>query len=346
MIGRLLIVGHGSIGRRHLRLARELLPGAQIAVVSRTNKKETGPADAAERFSSVEAALAMRPEAAVVANPAPMHVGAATRLAAAGVHVLIEKPLSTSTAGIAELIGTAKANAVVLMVGYNLRYLPSLRRFRDLLIEKRVGRVLSVRAEVGQWLPAWRPDCDYRTVVSARAELGGGVLLELSHEIDYLRWLFGEVEWLWSVHLRQSELEIDVEDTAHQILGLAGHARAPVVAAVNMDFIRHDAIRMCTAIGSDGSLRWNGLADTVEVFESGRDAWEELFHGRRDPDESYRAELQHFIGCIERGHAPLVTGGEGLAAVRIVEAARRSSLSGSVVRLEAEQWCREMDDIT
>jgi predicted dehydrogenase len=346
LIKRLLIVGLGSIGRRHLRLMRELLPDAQIAVVTRTSEEEMEPADSAERFSSIEEALAMRPDAAIVANPATMHVDAAKRLADSGVHLLVEKPLSSSTVGIAELMAAAQANGVMLMVGYNLRFLPSLLCFRDLLREKRVGRVLSVRGEVGQSLPTWRPGRDYRDAVSARTALGGGVLLELSHEIDYMRWMFGEVEWVRAVHLRQSDLEIDVEDTAHLILGMTGTAGEPIVAALNMDFIRHDATRTCTAIGSNGSLRWNGLADTVEVFEAGQDAWELLFRGRRDPDESYRAELQHFVGCIASGHAPIVSGGDGLAAVRIVEAARRSSLSGSVVRAEAVEWCRKMDDIT
>jgi len=302
-------------------------------------------ATAGPEFSSIDEALAIRPQAAVIANPATMHLNAAMRLAGAGVHLLVEKPLTTSTAGLAEWIGTTEANGIVLMVGYNLRFLPSLRCFRDLLMEDRIGRVLSVRAEVGQWLPAWRPGCDYRESVSARAALGGGVLLELSHEIDYLRWLFGEVEWVRAVQLRQSDLEIDVEDTAHLILGMAGAGWAPLVAALNMDFIRRDATRTCTAIGSHASLRWNGLADTVEVFEPDRNVWQELFHGRRDPEESYRAQLWHFLNCVAAGQKPMVSGGEGLAAVRIVEAARRSSNSECVTQVEPGARRRELGGI-
>jgi predicted dehydrogenase len=346
VIRRLLIVGHGGIGKRHLRLARDVLPEATIALVARTRTDESAPTDTFERYSSVEEALAMLPDAAVIAIPASMHVDVATRLAGAGVHLLIEKPISTSTAGLAELMATAQSHGVVLMVGYNLRFLPSLRSLRDLLSEGRIGRVLSVRSEVGQWLPAWRPGRDYRETVSARAALGGGVLLELSHEIDYLRWLFGDVEWVRAVQLKQSDLEIDVEDTAHLIIGMVGIGGVPVVATLNMDFIRRDAIRMCTVIGSDGSLRWNGLADTVEVFESGQEGWKVLFTGNREPDESYRAELQHFADCVAGGHAPRVSGGDGFATVKIIEAARRSSLSGSVERVEVLVQAREVDRIT
>ena len=100
--------------------------------------------------------------------------------------------------GVDDLLGTVRARGVICQVGYNLRYLPSLSRFRDLINEGLVGGPLSVRCEIGQYLPNWRPDTDYRTGVTARSDLGGGVLLELSHEIDYLRWIFGEVEWVSS----------------------------------------------------------------------------------------------------------------------------------------------------
>jgi len=141
--------------------------------------------------TSLDDALRFHPQAAVIANPASHHLDLAMPLAQAGVHLLVEKPVSSSTHRVSELIEVCRVRGITLMTGYNLRFLPSLKRFRELLEEKRVGRVLSVRAEIGQFLPSWRPGFDYRQSVSARATLGGGVLLELSHEIDYLRWLFG-----------------------------------------------------------------------------------------------------------------------------------------------------------
>ena len=146
--------------------------------------------------SSIHEALLCRPDAAVIASPAPCHIETATPLAKAGVHLLVEKPISSSTAGVSALIEICRAQGVVLMTGYNLRFLACMQRFKELLSENRAGRILSVRAEVGQYLPSWRPDSDYRRQVSAQAALGGGALLELSHEIDYLRWLFGEVSWV------------------------------------------------------------------------------------------------------------------------------------------------------
>ena len=333
MIERLLIVGLGSIGTRHARIAREVAPRAQI--VALRHRSCSDPAPGVDRcVTSLNDALELLPQAAVIASPASHHLRVALPLAEAGVHLLIEKPISSTLQGVAELLDVCRVRRLTLMTGYNLRYLPSLRRFRLLLQEGRVGRVLSVRAEVGQFLPSWRPGVDYRQTVSAKASLGGGVLLELSHEVDYLRWLLGEVEWVSAIQSRQSGLEIDVDDTAHLVMGFVSHASgSPVVAAVNMDFVRHDTTRTCTAIGETGSLRWNAIAGTVEVFEQGGESWTTLFTDKSERDASYLAEWRDFLSSVATGDPPMVSGHDGMAVIRLIEAARRSSETGSVVSL-------------
>ena len=338
MLERLLVVGLGSIGVRHLRVIRALVPGVQV-IALRHRKYEGGDhAGIDHSVTSVSEALKFSPQAAVIANPASLHLDVAVPLAHAGLHLLVEKPLSFSTDGVSELIETCRARGLTLMTAYNLRFSPSLQRFRELIQGKRVGSVLSVRAEVGQFLPSWRPEVDYRKTVSAKASLGGGVLLELSHEIDYLRWLFGEIEWVSAIQRKQSELEIDVEDTAHLILGFAAEPGVtPVMAALNMDCIRHDTTRMCTVIGERGSLRWNAVTGSVEVFDQAGPAWEILFRHEGHRDESYVAEWRHFLSCVSNGASPVVSGHDGLSVIRVIEAARRSSKVGSVVRVQAAE---------
>jgi len=341
MLERLLIVGLGSIGTRHARLAREVVPKAQIVALRHRGGSSTAPG--IDRcVTSLDDALELRPQAAVIANPASHHLRMALPLAEAGVHLLIEKPISSTIQGVAELLGVCQALRLTLVTGYNLRHLPSLQRFRLLLQEGQVGRVLSVRAEVGQFLPTWRPGVDYRQTVSAKDELGGGVLLELSHEVDYLRWLFGEVEWVSATQCRQSRLEIDVDDTSHLVIGFAQRSGgSPVVAAVNMDCIRHDTTRTCTVIGETGSLRWNAIAGTVEVFEQGGESWTTMFTDHSERDASYLAEWRDFLSCITTGQPPVVSGHDGMAVIRLIEAARRSSETGSVVTVGSPGGRRE-----
>ncbi|MBV5341807.1 MAG: Gfo/Idh/MocA family oxidoreductase [Deltaproteobacteria bacterium] len=333
LINRILIVGIGSIGKRHLRIARELFPDANIRVL-RHQECLSIPEYADGCFSIIEQAVEFLPQIAVIANPAPFHLSVAQQLVEVGVHLLIEKPLSTSIVGVNKLIETCHNQGLVLMIGYNLRYLPSLQKFRNLLLNGAIGRVLSIRCEIGQYLPSWRPDIDYRQNVSARLELGGGVLLELSHELDYLRWIFGEVDWVKGTLSRQSTLEIDVEDTAHLILGfMHKDASFQLIGTVNLDFIRHDTTRNCTAIGENRTLRWNGLTGVVELYEAGAKEWREIFHHNHQRDDSYRTEWQNFIDCVKERKMPLVTGEDGLKVLQIIEAARISALTGGQVTI-------------
>lgn len=335
LIDRILIVGLGSIGKRHLRLARELLPNADIRVL-RHHECVSIPENANGCFSSLEHAIAFAPQLAVIASPATFHLDAAQPLALAGVHLLVEKPLSATLDGVTQLLETCWEQKAVLLTGYNLRFLPSLQRFRDLLSEHVIGNVLSVRCEIGQYLPSWRPDADYRQGVSARRELGGGALLELSHELDYLRWIFGEVESVKATLNRQSSLEIDVEDSAHLILGFASAADGhQLTGTVNLDFVRHDTTRLCTAIGANGSLRWNGLTGIVDLFEAGAKNWREIFRHQHQPDDSYLAEWQHFLSCITAQETPLIAGEDGFKVLQIIEASRQASESGRQVQVAA-----------
>lgn len=337
MINRILIVGHGSIGKRHLRLARALLPRADIQVL-RHQETMSIPDCATGCFSNMEQAISFAPQIAVIANPATYHMSTAQSLADVGTHLLVEKPLAASLDGCPQLLKTCRQQKLVLLTGYNLRFLPSLQRFRDLLVENAVGRVLSVRCEIGQYLPSWRPDADYRQGVSARQEFGGGALLELSHELDYLMWIFGEVAWVKATLSMQSCLEIDVEDTAHLILGFApDEDDNQLIGVVNMDFVRHDTTRLCMAIGENGTLRWNGVTGVVEQYAAGGKEWRELFGHQHQTDDSYLAEWRHFLNCVSGKEAPLIPGEDGLKVLQIIEAARQASASGKKIYVNNQE---------
>lgn len=322
MIRRILVVGLGSIGRRHLRLLRASLPDADIRVLRHSGCDEKLE-HANGCFSLLEEACAFAPCLAVIASPAPFHIPTATALAETGAHLLVEKPVSHTSAGVAELIALCAARGSVLQVGYNLRFLETLQRFRDEILAGRVGTVQAVRCEIGQYLPAWRPDADYRTTVSAQKALGGGVLLELSHELDFLRWVFGEVDWISAWIGRQSTFEIDVEDSAMLQIGFANGP----VAQVGMDFLRRDTTRTCTALGTEGSLRWDAVEGRVDFFDPFAGRWTEMTQVAPDRDASYRAQIKAFLGAADG--APTLVGAQGqdgLEVMRLIEAARRSDV--------------------
>jgi predicted dehydrogenase len=329
-INRVLIAGFGSAGMRHLRLVRNLLPHADVRVLCHRKLKEDLEL-ANGVFDNLTDACGFEPNVSIVANPAPFHVQTAGSLITSGSHVLIEKPISNSVEDVNALLLSSKEHKRVLLVGYNLRFLDSLIKFKDLIHSNFIGNVLSIRSEAGQYLPDWRPKADYRIGVSARKALGGGVLLELSHEFDYLRWIFGEVNWASAFTGKQSNLDVDVEDSAHITLGFQSAVPGrQLIASVNLDFIRHDKTRNCTAIGEKGTLRWNGLTGDIEMWAEQKTHWEKMHSRIQDPDDSYRLQLVHFLECIGRNLQPRVSGEDGLAALRIISAINRSNCNEGI----------------
>jgi predicted dehydrogenase len=334
LINRILIVGYGSIGKRHLRIARELLPDADIRILRR-EEMDLIPEGANGCFSNIEQAISFEPQLSVLANPAVFHVSVASQLAEIGSHLLMEKPISVDAKGVQDLIELCNQKNRVLLIGYNMRFLPSLKKFRELLHSNIVGSVLSARMEVGQYLPSWRSGMDYRDGVSGNRALGGGVLLELSHELDYASWIFGRVDWINATLRKQSSLEIDVEDTAHLILGFVAEKNHSnqLVATINLDFIRHDTARSCVAIGQNGTLRLDFMSGTIELLRAGELQWSLLFSSSPQNEDSYLAEWKHMLKCIKNQEQPLVTGLEALRVIQVIAAARYSSASGGEVKI-------------
>jgi len=326
-INRILIVGLGSIGKRHVRLVNELYPDVEVAILRHKKCDKNGESGLkiTRCFSDVDDAIQYKPDMAIISNPASMHIDIATKLASESIHLMVEKPISSNSNGVDKLIKLCEENKVLLMTAYNLRFSESLNKFYNLLYNNcMVGKVLSVHIEVESYLPSWRPDTDYRRGVSAQKVMGGGVLLELSHEIDYLVWMFGEVEWVQSMISKQSNLELDVEDTANILIGINSQNHK-IVATLNMSFIRHDSTRTCTVIGENGTLRWNGIDDQVDIYISEKKCWDVEYSNNFERDDTYKRELSHFFSCIENDDSPIVDGRDGLKVIKIIEAIRLSN---------------------
>ena len=195
---RVLVVGYGSIGARHTRLLTDI--GCNVAVVSSRG------INISQKYSSLQIAmLRHRPKLIIVANKTSEHYNVVSQLANEGYSgdVLVEKPIFDKHIQIPDNCFRE------LRVAYNLRFHPMIGRLRELLVNQ---NVTSVQAYVGQYLPDWRPHIDYRLSYSAKADQGGGVLLDLSHEIDYLAWIFGSWRRIAAIGGRMSKLEITSDD--------------------------------------------------------------------------------------------------------------------------------------
>jgi predicted dehydrogenase len=333
-IERILIVGLGSIGKKHLSIARSMYPEAKIMVLRHSKSNENFQTADFTVYNEKEA-IDFNPQISVICTPSSQHLCVAMALAKIGSHLLIEKPISNNTKNVRELVNYCKVHNRVLLVGYNLRYLGSLLHFKNQIESGCIGKILAVKSEVGQYLPSWRKDSDYRTNVSANSRLGGGVLLELSHEIDYLRWIFGEIIWVRSTLAKLSSLEIDVEDYANLTLGIKGSEQSDIVIGnVIMDFFRHDDKRSCFAIGELGTLMWDGIEDKVLRKLSTESDWTILFEGKQNREESYTQEWKALTALVENERSEVLSGDDGLAVLKIIDATRRSAKKGRQINVK------------
>lgn len=329
---KILVAGLGSIGRRHLANLDGVAPTA-TKIVWRLRSR-AGADDVqtpgAVVVHSLDDALAQTPDAALITGPASCHVDTSLPLAGRGVHLLIEKPLSNALDGVDDLVAVCRESQTLLMVGYCFRFYRPLQSLRQAVADGRIGRVLSIRAEFGHYLPEWRPGFDYRHGVSAQRALGGGVLLEMSHELDYVRWVAGEVATVNARVARLSDLDIDVEDTADILLEFTSGA----TGSVHLDMVQRSPRRACRVVGTSGTLTWDGLTHEVLLYSAANGRWTQL-HGT-DPgayDEMYRVELRHFLDGVNGRPLEGATPEDGKRIVEIVLAIQRSSDERRVINL-------------
>ncbi len=319
---RFLVIGVGSIGQRHLRNLRALGHEVIAFDADAARLAEAGAALGVETLLALDAGRDRKVDGVLICTPPDSHVPLALRVLGWGAHLFIEKPLAPASAGVERLLAEADGRGCRIMVGSNLRFFRPLQRVKALVDEGRIGRVLSVRAQCGFYLPSWKPDADYRKTYRAHAAQGGGILLDAIHELDYLRWMFGEVREVFGVVERLSGLEVDVEDFAEITLRFA----SGVIAQLHLDYLQRSYRRNCEVIGERGVIVWDYIDRRVTLFTEEPDRWQ----GFGEPidvnhNEMFVEEVRHFARCLEGLEAPLVDGADALATLRLVEAAKRSS---------------------
>lgn len=322
-----LVVGLGSIGRRHLsNLASHEFEA--LAVVSSSATPNSLPAGVSLYRNLKVAIQEHRPTFAIIANASPAHMQTALRLAEADAHLFIEKPLASDLEGADLLKKTCQKRELITLVGYSLRFLPILQRVRALLEQRVIGKPIFLSADVGQYLPDWRPGQDYRQTVSARRDLGGGALLELSHEIDYVRWLLGYPLSIFAMTSQSGLIEVDVEDTADILLNY-GTARA----RIHLDFLERGKSRNCRIVGSEGTLQIDLIAGTINLLQAGSSVSLIEKPAVVDP---YKVSLAHFLECIASRQASQIPLSDGIATMELIEAARHSAKTGISIALGTE----------
>lgn len=344
---KVLMVGLGGIGQRHVRNMRTLY-GDQVELLAYrtrklpvvlTDKLQVEPGSdlaskyAIQSFDSLDDALNQKPEITFICNPTSLHLQAALLAARAGSHLFIEKPLSHDLAGLDELSALVDKNQLVGYVAYQMRFHPCLQKAHSWLVSGQIGRVLAVRADVGEYLPGWHTYEDYRLMYASRRELGGGVILSQIHEMDYLYWFFGLPRRIFTMGGHLSSLEIDVEDVASTLMEFVIQGQIMPVH-LHQDYIQRPPSRTLQIIGDRGKIQLDFHNLIARFFNADGSIGEELRFDNFQRNQLFLDELNHFFAAV-RGESPVtVTIQDGIQSLRMALAARESLETGKVVVVE------------
>lgn len=335
-IMKFLIAGLGSIGQRHYKNLIEL--GHKDITVYRTGKGDRKFVANFEKiynpivFDDLKTALLEKPDVLIISNPTIFHaefikLGIQNNLKG----IFVEKPAAVSANSIKNLVALADKNNAIVYIAYNFRFHPLLQRMRKFLTENAIGKVLSASVDMGEYLPDWHPWEDYRYTYAARADLGGGVVLTQSHDIDYLYWFFGMPDKIAAFGGTRTGLEVSAEDLVKAVFDYSDGS----IASLNMDFYRRPPRRTFEIIGTAGTLLWdyhNGTL-TFTPHEQNKKAKTFAVLENFNRNQMFLSEMKHFVNCVKGKDDPKVTFKDGLNVLRICEAILKSMNTGKIVKL-------------
>lgn len=304
MIEKVLVVGGGSIGRRHIDCMK-ILSVPHITVVEPCKESVKILRSAFEEitiFEDIDDALKLKYDAAIIAAPTHKHADITCKIALNKIPMLLEKPIETNLQSAKTICDAVKKAGIICQVAYCLRFDPGLCRIKEILSSGKLGKVYAVDCSVGDFLPEARPGIDYRKIYSAKKENGGGVCIDYSHELDYFRWLFGESKNILASVKKISDIDIETEDIAECIL----ESENEIVGRVHMDYISRTPHRRISIYAADGTIEYDFIKRHIQVFYASQKQTEQ-FNYEADRNLIYIKQLQHFFDCISKKAESIIT---------------------------------------
>ncbi len=326
---KILIVGFGSIGKRHMRniLSKNNI---EIIICSKRNDLKFKEKNI-KVVKTIDKAIFEKPDIAFVTNETSYHVKIANKLTKAGIDLFIEKPLSSSINGLQELKRNIKKRRLITLVGCDHRFHPCLKKIKELIDKKRLGRIYSVQVESSSLLSDWHPYEDYRKGYSAQNKLGGGIATTMTHELDFLRWYFGDVKEIFSITKKVSDLEITVDD----ISAMTMIFKNGVIGELHLDYFARPEFKSCKIRGTEGTLYWNTESNDIRIFYNNQNKWKIIFKAKNfERNQMFVKELEYFLKCVKNRDQTFNDVNEGIKTLKVILGAKKSSNIKKTIRLE------------
>jgi predicted dehydrogenase len=326
-----LIVGLGSAGKRHARVLKEIVDVEIIALrrPASLRDKSFSRKCAIQELKDARYAISKRPDFAIIANSTAHHIQTALLLARAGIPFLLEKPVSSNMEGVDSLSVLVKRKKLPVLVGFQMRHHLGYKKMVQWVTEGRIGKPLHCHGYVGQYLPEWKPDSDYRKSYSALKKMGGGVILDLCHQIDIHCSLLGRGTEVACICGRLSDLTIETEDSADIVIK---HGKKSI-SHIHLNYFERDYEWYTRVTGSEGTIIWDYGKGVVTLSRPGKacKTWGTPRYFTRD--ELFTCQMRHWLNVLSGKETPAVSLDEGIHATRLAILAKKSSATGRCIAL-------------
>ena len=283
---RLLFFGMGSIGKKHINIIRENY-NCKIYAYRSKNDKETKDLNIKE-FTNLEDAFSIKPDIAFITNPTFLHIPTALQCVKRNIDLFIEKPISHSIENVIELESELKKRNLFTYIAYNLRFHPVIKELKNIIFAKKENPIF-FRIMCSSYLPNWRPNQDYTKSYSAKNELGGGVLLDLSHEFDYITYLFGDIKKITGYCDKISNLKIDSEDIFNGQLELKSNLKGNL----HLNYFSIYNERKLQIYYNNEYFEGDLIKNYIKkIAKNGK---EKIFNYQCKINDSYKSQMQYFF---------------------------------------------------
>ncbi len=314
---RFCIIGRGSIGTRHIRNLKKM--GFNNIIAFTESKDQVKDKIYCQRYQvrsvHYEKEVAVyKPDVFIIANPTASHIESAMMALDLGGHVFMEKPLSHNLKGVYEFRNNLKSLEKKFMLGNNLRFHPVIAEIKRMIDNGCFGDIYFVSVHTGQFLPDWHPKEDYRKNYAAKESLGGGCVLTLQHEIDYIYWFLGRFGNLKSFTKKVSSLEVDTEDIASIII----EAELGPIVEIHLDYLQRPPERRVHIQGSKGSVKYSFNNNSLIFYDFESRKYSKVLDLKDyDYNQMYLDEIKHFLDCILNNKKPLISFDEAVYTLDI-----------------------------
>ncbi len=277
-----LIIGLGSIAKKHINALRKI--NASVCFFALRSGRSSENVEGVTNIVSITECPEI--DFVIIANPTAFHADAIKQVAHLKKPLFIEKPPFHELKPVDSCLALIKKNNIITYTAFNLRFLDCL-----VYLEKNVdvSKVQEVNVYCGSYLPDWRPNIKYKNNYSAQAAMGGGVHLDLIHELDYVLWIFGKPLNVRSVLRNKSKLGIDAVDYANYVLVYPNF-----VVNIVLNYYRHDTKRCCEIVFDDTT--WNTDLVTNTIYDIKNQST--VFHSEQTVLDTYTAQMAYFCDTV------------------------------------------------